>query len=481
VVPFPRFPTWRLQAGSKLPCPLQAAVIEIIFPTPKNFVIFYLLFYQIAPLVPLLVYLDNCSTPCEIMGHCVSTFDEHDIFRSKELEDQCARLRADAELRKSFVTYIKTGVWMDKVLEQVPKSQRTVTHVERLAYERENVLFEYRTADGRLKVFENIGPRKEVKASWSAKQTLQFALSASGRQLSGSASGSGSASESASGAGSGTSTPTQNKAKKNEEELRLFSESYFNIENCACVAFSELLPVLLYALLPFYLHSNAHTRFLHSSSSDQDNDSVSKSLNPMDCSFNIDKVPTKVSERAVNIFHGCAAYFDEASILEELETATWLHNVQKLLLNHALGITVVDVSDASLPIVFCNHRYASMVGASDRGSVEGKSMRVFYSSDAAMNATNVNVTNATATATATQVGELEAALRSGKVEKFAIAQQTQGGGQAFLDLVTVLNGWSPMPVSYTNKNAVVPRNNKFAALVHVLGNFETKVDDLKVI
>jgi hypothetical protein len=115
------------------------------------------------------------------------------------------------------------------------------------------------------------------------------------------------------------------------------------------------------------------------------------------------------------------------------------------------------------------------VGASDLGSVEGKSMRAFYSSDAAMNATN---------ATAKQVGELEAALRSGKVEKFAIAQQTQGGGQAFLDLVTVLSGRMFATLSsITSSRGFVgplPRSSKYAAIVHVVGNKHTKTTDLKV-
>jgi hypothetical protein len=95
------------------------------------------------------------------------------------------------------------------------------------------------------------------------------------------------------------------------------------------------------------------------------------------------------------------------------------------------------------------------------------------------------------------VGELEAALRSGKVEKFAIAQQTQDGGQAFLDLVTVLSGRTPVgttinsgaatrmnSVIHTATTADAPKascNSKFAAIVHVLGNKDTKSNSLKVL
>jgi hypothetical protein len=438
------------------------------------------------------------------MGHCSSVFENTGVFINDEIIEQCAKLRADPELRKSFATYIKSGEWMDKVLEQVPKVQRTVTHEERLAYERENVLFEYRTADGKLKVFENIGTGNIVRTSWSAKQALNLLGQGS---VSGDNSGSrpGSNSERRSGhgsaSGSGSNTPAHGRDKKTEEELKIFSESYFNIESNACMEFEELLTILIYTLVPLYMASRQCLQLKDTLMVPRlDRESSTLTLNS-GASFDPDKVPTKVSERAVNIFHGCAAYFDEASILEELESDTWLHNVQKLLLNHALGITVVDVSDASLPIVFCNHQYASMVGASDRGSVEGNSMRAFYSSDAAM---NVHATSTTATATATatnatatQVGELEAALRSGKVEKFAIAQQTQDGGQAFLDLVTVLSGRTPVgttinsgaatrmnSVIHTATTADAPKascNSKFAAIVHVLGNKDTKSNSLKVL
>jgi hypothetical protein len=395
------------------------------------------------------------------MGHCASILDtKKDVFISKELIEQNLKMRDDAGLRKSFVTYIKTGVWMDKIFEFIPKSQQILTHEERQSYECSNVLLEYRTAEGRIKDLDLVGSAKEHRASWSTKYSSS---------------------------GSGSNTPThQGKNKKSEEELKCFSEFYFNIETSSCMGFAELLPILIRTLLPLYMTSKEYTNFsLNHTNSEMDRENSFITLTAADFSSTSEgneKVPTKVSERAVNIFHGCAAYFDEASILEELETATWLHNVQKLLLNHALGITVVDVSDASLPIVFCNHRYASMVGASDRGSVEGKSMRAFYSADAVINATNVNVTNATATAK--QVGELEAALRSGKVEKFAIAQQTQGGGQAFLDLVTVLSGrmFATLSSITSNRGFVGPisRSSKYAAIVHVVGNKHTKSTDLKV-
>jgi hypothetical protein len=81
---------------------------------------------------------------------------------------------------------------------------------------------------------------------------------------------------------------------------------------------------------------------------------------------------TPQSARAQEILLGCAAYFDEAQMLDMLQTE-WVEALSLTIFAHALAISVVQLSDPDFPITYANRSFEARRGSSDAAAAGQRS------------------------------------------------------------------------------------------------------------
>lgn len=241
------------------------------------------------------------------------------LLLSQELIDGSAALVADFPFRVSFTNYIKSGIWLDRLLRLVPESQ-----------------------------FGSIGIAGEGSVG-ATEHDKPLVVNASGK--------------------SGMSPKPQLNSSKSTlvngyAELLSGEAGNFPPE--------ELLIILFTILYPIYLSSQEYERFIkygiEQGNGVQDGNSNRSlaSINPQGTSM----VQTNGSKRAQELLLSCAAHYDEFFLQEFLQEVAWLQRVCSIFRDHTLALCITDSSKDNLPILFANKTFCQLFAFSESELVD---------------------------------------------------------------------------------------------------------------
>jgi hypothetical protein len=148
-----------------------------------------------------------------------------------------------------------------------------------------------------------------------------------------------------------------------EGYVALTEESFTNAQIC-CFLFAVVLPI--------YLKSAAfklHVKYGAQAAKHFEEDSVSVASAVAEQ----EKIQTPQSSRAQGILLGCAAFFDEAHMLEML-MSNWVDALSLSICSHALAISVVHRTKNEHPIVYVNRSFEALF-PNKGGSAVGQPMQ----------------------------------------------------------------------------------------------------------
>jgi PAS domain-containing protein len=376
------------------------------------------------------------------MGNGAAVHDTGYLFANEDVRIGSQKLKDVGPLRSSFVGFVKSGVWIDQIAQ--PLETSLLTHEDRLAKEKGNIVYEYKIATGKLCEIEALASK-----SFSARDSTQ-----------------------------------------SQQGTHSIGESYVNIvDDCKCLTTSEhWMSLLLNILFPVYMTSKAHSLYLRKHQAETSENrtetvtggiSASTDTNEDDYNGAVDYSgkTTKYSKRAQDILLGCAAYFDEATLLSELEKASWHKGIQQALDSYPLGITVVNISDENLPIVYSNDAYLKLSGYTDQRYVLGKGVHVLLNG---------------AETDAGLAEHLEQTYRKGIHTKVAIMHHNKAG-QSFLHMIATNPVRPPSQPLAAGASFSCPTESEkkkqegqqvkspsYVVAVHVNGSKLQNLDDLKV-
>jgi hypothetical protein len=229
-----------------------------------------------------------------------------DVFVPSELVDGSKRLRKDEGLRKSFIEYVKSGAWLERIARYVPEQQMLRAKQDPCIT---NELFRQRS---------NLPSTPETERSQSA---ANFDFSFREKQ----------------------------KSAVLEGYVAVTEEAFTNAQIC-CFLFAVLWPVYVTsAMYRLYVKYGANAA-LH-----YEEDSISIAS----ASAEPGKVQTAQSSRAQTIFLGCAALFDEVHMLAMLQT-DWVDTLSLSISAHALAVSVVHRTKNEYPVVYVNRSCEAM-------------------------------------------------------------------------------------------------------------------------
>jgi hypothetical protein len=229
-----------------------------------------------------------------------------DVFVCSELLEGSKQLRENEILRKSFVEYVKSGAWLDKIAHFAPEQQRFGPE------------------------HDPFGCNSKLKHISSPPATPGTQRSLSALYLDG---------------------PIQEKQDSAvlEEYVSTAEETFTNAQICC---------FLVAVVWPIYLKSSAynlHVKYGSQAARHFEEDSVSIAS----AAAETEKVQTPQSSRAQSILLGCAAFFDEAQMLDML-LSDWVDALSLSISAHALAISVVQRTKNEHPIVYANRSFETM-------------------------------------------------------------------------------------------------------------------------
>lgn len=216
---------------------------------------------------------------------------------------------------------------MDRIGESTLFLKMAISHEERLAREKQNIVYEYKMPHGKA---ESICPFFIKTVETSVKQNT-------------------------------TSISNSNSMSYSDR----ISECYVNIEQCDCFTAPQLISILFSVVHPMYLASKQYQQFLRTGNDREAEEDSAGDPNS----------GNKNSRRAQEILLGTAAYFDESLLLEQLERGQWATILGQTFDGHKLAITVSDCSKEGNPLVYVNHAFEAMSGR-QRSFLAGKGLDV---------------------------------------------------------------------------------------------------------
>jgi hypothetical protein len=239
-----------------------------------------------------------------------------EVFVSLALLDGFKHLQGSASLRKSFVEFIKSGVWMDKIARY--------TSDQRPARQKQETLGEEETFS------QSAGPSATEKTELTTRFESSF------------------------------------KQKQGCAVL----EGYTGIAD-QCFTSTQLCCFLFAMVWPIYAASSAfrmHIKYgpkaaLHC---EEDNHSVTSVPE-------VGKVQTPQSARVQEILLGCAAYIDEGPMMELLQTE-WVTTLTTAMSSHAVAISVVHHTKPDQPIAYANRSFGALCCSTKTGAIVGESI-----------------------------------------------------------------------------------------------------------
>jgi hypothetical protein len=229
-----------------------------------------------------------------------------DVFVPSELVDGSKRLRKDEGLRKSFVEYVKSGAWLERIARYVPEQQMLKTKSDPFSTEE---LFRQRSNLPSTPGTERSQSDAHVDFSFKEKQESAVL----------------------------------------EGYVAVTEEAFTNAQIC-CFLFAVLWPVYATsAMYRLYLKYGANAALHY----EEDSVSIASAL------AEPGKVQTSQSSRAQTIFLGCAAFFDEVQMLAMLQT-DWVDTLSLSISAHALAISVVHRTKNEYPVAYVNRSCEAM-------------------------------------------------------------------------------------------------------------------------
>mmetsp|Transcript_12925 Transcript_12925/g.21486 ORF Transcript_12925/g.21486 Transcript_12925/m.21486 type:complete len:332 (+) Transcript_12925:161-1156(+) len=264
------------------------------------------------------------------MGGAVSTFfaqtresikDYNDsIFIDQVLINGQHMMAHNIELRKSFIEFIKTGTWIDRIEHY--ENNKLESNAERPD---DSVWAKFGYVVPAEKNIRGSGTRSSFASdlSWPANSTSNLAEI--------------------------TNT--------HHESIR---EMYHDLANATTFTRSELRAVLLAAVFPFFLSSpeykTIHGRKRISMTHYLESHNCSVPEHDEDAADDGGDSAVDKSERLRELLLGAAAYFDETELLESLAHEQWLHEFQSAMETMPLNVTISQVDELrkSAPIVFAS-------------------------------------------------------------------------------------------------------------------------------
>lgn len=315
------------------------------------------------------------------MGHGASIPASCDaLFVNQELMDGGKALVENETLRSAFVSYIKSGAWVDKLATLVPTCKAMLFNEGMLAgleltLDKEPVR-KYKVPAAKVNDIGRACLRGDLDTLLS-RTTLNSFMS--------------------------ISSPSHG-------HLDSFNDSYNNMEDCKCFTADQMVSILFNVLFPIFKVSSTHENVKWGSSI-----GCLNSTNPPEMNV----LYPKSSQRIIDVLLGCAAYFEKSDLLSRLQQPSWLSSIVQAVDNYALGITISDVTTTGDPIVYSNKAFQFSFG---------------YTSDE-ITSTNIAILNGPATEPE-QIAIIHAAMCERKSVKVGVTHHTNSGA-AVLNLVAI--------------------------------------------
>ena len=225
-------------------------------------------------------------------------------------------LRDDVNFATSFVEYLKSGLWLDRL-----KSYQ----VQENSADKENLydfmLSEYKISAAQLNDLDKVNWRK----AQPEKNLVSFRPT------------------------TGTS-----------------SKKYDMSENCTCFNDTQLCCIMMSIVHPIYMANPSHQRLVKYGGCDS-NDSCSESTNPANL-MALDE--GSQSQRAQLTFMSSAMLFDASDLLQ-LVKGDWVDQVSATYDQHPLAVSVVNTAQNGHPFVYANRAFEQLFGYS-AGGVYGR-------------------------------------------------------------------------------------------------------------
>lgn len=305
------------------------------------------------------------------------------LILTQELIDGSARLAEDKLLRQSFTNYIKSGSWLDKLVQLVPDSHFTKLGMVQRENDLNSLLRDYNLDRDKL---------NSIESSGKSDRSLLVHIA---------------------------NSPTMSSSSKSYKG-DVHCESYLN-EQVASFPSEDLLIILFTVVFPMYLASHEHKRFTefgieHGLSSQIEDDSSCTHGN-QDSRL----IQTTPSKRAQELFLGCAAFHDETWLLDYLTEPSWVHRVCSIFHDHPLPLSIVDTTKSNMPMVYVNKAFCSLTGHTE-ANLLGSNLSILSG----------NLTEAT------QLKMLNSKMRSNETAKLFITFHTKQQ-KPFFDLIAQRN------------------------------------------
>ena len=258
------------------------------------------------------------------------------LFISTEMIKNSKEFTEDKLYCQSFVDYVKSGSWLDKLSQFVPETHVAETPVGTL------------TVSSCISRF-NLPPHILAKVDNSLSRSLHIALS-DRRQTS--------------------------RIKLQESESAKFLEDYINIDTIPSFTSDQLCCIMFGIVHPIYMMSVSQKNYTMGGqprhpSIDEDNS--------VNISVPQGSVQTAASQRAQELLHGCAAFF-EGSELTKKANEDWVANLTRIFDQSSLAIGIVDISKTHNPLMYVNHAFEALFEFKS-GEATGKSVNVLHGTD----------------------------------------------------------------------------------------------------
>jgi PAS domain-containing protein len=231
------------------------------------------------------------------------------VFFSNGMVMCGCRLQSDEDLSISFLDYVKSGVWLDRLARFAPKAAALFSDSERfLEGSTEDLLARYSLDKERVQLLMNL------PSSGKHRFASRTASSIS---------------------------------------MDLVSDSIA----CSCFREEELCSLMLRVVYPMYLDSSSYRRFVrfgnHPIMHQRDDDSSIASSMP-----DPNLMQTAASKHAVDILYSCATHFEGEHLLSIIR-GDWVQKGATAIKEHALSICVVHATASDNPLVYANDAFCA--------------------------------------------------------------------------------------------------------------------------
>lgn len=126
---------------------------------------------------------------------------------------------------------------------------------------------------------------------------------------------------------------------------------------------------------------------------------------------------TSQSKRLQELLLGCAAFFDETVLDENLQNSTWVHRVCTIFHDYPFALSISDTSKVGMPFVYVNKAFCTLTGFAE-ANLLGANMSI-------LNGPNTELS---------QLSVMQSSARSTSTVKFSITFQSKQKKDLF-DLV----------------------------------------------